>query len=257
MSGLRKPNLAPTAPVQGQEPPFDTEETGPVQEQAPVQEQVARPAPVPVPVPANAPAPVQALSLASKSSMDRDESFDDLEDELGFGSFPMLKLDKTEFVCGNHTMDAVDEVILLQGKKKHLFKARKGEDDGIPLVYSYDGKYSVQGEALEQVFAEWREAGEMDENSQPVKATYMEVFAHVLSCSVKELIGEQVMMNIAPQSLKTLSGYQKKLALKGYRLNQAVTRVQKGAKVTISNSSKTFYPWDFKFVRAVPEDFSL
>lgn len=262
MSGLRKPNLnriPSTSSEEVTEEVIETSETvveevtettsrAPLRQPATLDNEPQ--AQVPAPASDQMPAPSRGAPLAT--SLPADDSFDGLEEELGFGSFPMLKLDKTEFVVGTTTFDVIEECVLLKGTKKHLFKARRGEDDGIPLVYSYDGVYTTSGERLDDVFEEWKEHGEME--GAPIKSTYMEVLTHIIHAGDGSMNGELVMANIAPQSLRTLSGYQARLGLKGLRLNQAVTRLQKGQKVTIKGSNKTFYPWDFKFVKPAPTD---
>ena len=263
MSGLRKPNLN-RIPSSAEEMADTVDETVETVVEEVVEEPTRasprkprKPAtldnePQTAPVPASDQMPAAARGAPLASTLPADDSFDGLEEELGFGSFPMLKLDKTEFIIGTTSFDAIEECVLLKGTKKHLYKARKGEEDGIPLVYSYDGVYSVSGERLDDVFAEWREHGEMD--GAPIKSTYMEVLTQIIHAGDGSMNGELVMANIAPQSLRTLSGYQARLGLKGLRLNQAVTRLQKGQKVTIKGSNRTFYPWDFKFVREAPAD---
>lgn len=264
MSGLRKPNLN-RIPSAATEEVVDTSVDETVETvveevvEEPTRTPLRKPATLdnepqtaPVPAPATDQMPAAARGAPMASTLPADDSFDGLEEELGFGSFPMMKLDKTEFIIGTTSFDAIEECVLLKGTKKHLFKARKGDEDGIPLVYSYDGVYSVSGERLDDVFEEWREHGEME--GAPIKSTYMEVLTHIIQAGDGSMNGELVMANIAPQSLRTLSGYQARLGLKGLRLNQAVTRLQKGQKVTIKGSSKTFYPWDFKFVRPAPAD---
>lgn len=262
MSGLRKPNLNRIPSTSSEEVAEEVtevaetvvEEVTETPSRAPLRQPATldneAQAQVPAPVRDQMPEPSRGAPLAA--TLPADDSFDGLEEELGFGSFPMLKLDKTEFVVGTTTFDVIEECVLLKGTKKHLFKARKGEDDGIPLVYSYDGVFTTSGERLDSVFEEWKEHGEMD--GSPIKSTYMEVLTHIISAGDGSMNGELVMANIAPQSLRTLSGYQARLGLKGLRLNQAVTRLQKGQKVTIKGSNKTFYPWDFKFVKPAPTD---
>ena len=243
MAGLRKPNLGTEA-----ETAVEEKEIPAVVEQEPVDTKEV--AVTPVAAKEIAPAPVKSIV----QNNERDDSFDGLEDELGFGSFPIVKLDKTEFVCGNHTMEALDEVILLQAKKKHLYKASQSDDKDVPLVYSYDGVYDIGGTPLTQVFAEWVDEGAMEPGNTPFHSIYMEVYAQVLSCSASDLVGELVMLNIAPKSLRVLSGYQAKVRLKGAKLSQVVTRVCKGQKVSMPGG-KSFYPWDFRFVRHLPADF--
>ena len=263
MSGLRKPNLnripsneATSEDVIDEVVVEVVEEVNeaPRQTRAPLRQPATldNEAEAKAPTVARDRVPATTRGTPLSTALPADDSFDGLEEELGFGSFPMLKLDKTEFVVGNTSLDAIEECVLLKGTKKHLYKARKGEEDGIPLVYSYDGVYTTSGERLDDVFEEWREHGEME--GAPIKNTYMEVLTHIIRAGDGSLNGELVMANIAPQSLRTLSGYQARLGLKGLRLNQAVTRLQKGQKVTLKGSAKTFYPWDFKFVREAPAD---
>lgn len=198
-----------------------------------------------------------ALSTVSGMSglnVDADKGFENLVDHVGFGSFKMVKLDKKEFVCDDLTFDKLD-VQLLKTVNKYLYKARKGEDDDIPIAYSYDDVHSVSGTSLEDIFREWREDEETPEGEEPIRSVYIEAMAAVHNTGT-ELDGEIVLLNIAPSSKSRLAGYSMKVKIKtnGKRLDQVITRCQPGPKLTVKGSTKTFYPWDFQLVGVIASD---
>jgi hypothetical protein len=171
--------------------------------------------------------------------------FEDVDDDIGYGSYPVLKLDGKDFMCEGETFETVD-VVLLEQRNKFLYKARPGkQDEEVPVAYSYDERTTVTGRPLTELFAEWQDAGEMEEGASPIVAKYKEVVAEVRN-SGSELDGELVLLSVPPASRSRLAGYIKKLAMKRMVPQSVITRCQPGNKVVRGKTS--FYPWDFKLV---------
>lgn len=180
-----------------------------------------------------------------------DDEFDDLESEVGFGSYEIMKLDKHEYICGEHTFDGRDgvKVIIHGSKRKFLHKPRKGtgDDDDMPLAYSYDNERATDGRPLEEHYAEWREAGHMEPGAKAFVSRYRECGAEICMPG-HPLDGDMVLLNVAPASVTRLAGYAQKIKLKGYKLSDVVTLLTLGKKVQPKGTSKTFFPWEFKLV---------
>lgn len=225
---------------------------------APVTRQAA-PAPSPsrqmaAPRPTNSP-------LANVAPVEEDDGFSDLDDQIGFGSFPILILDKAEFVIGETSLGNSVDVILQQSRKKHLYK-EGGKEQSDYVVYSYDDPknedgsmktyeeiYDTSGKKLSQVFAEWAEEG-VDIDAIEHKQ-YSEAVAMVLKDG--EFKGQLVLLSIPPASIKRFAGYRAELkTIRRCTLRQAVTRLVPGNKVKVDKI--TFHPWNFKFVRPATED---
>lgn len=198
-----------------------------------------------------------------------DDEFDNLGQEVGFGSFPIVKLDKAELVCAdlNVTAKSIDGVIM-KGRRKYLYKASREQDEE-RLAYSYhdtdtDGNIlTADGRKLIDVIAEWKEDGKVD----VVRSRYYECMLHVLDveCEKKSatedaraaLVGELVLTSIAPSSVQRLAGFQQKLKLKKGqpKLRDVVTRLSAGSKITPKkNPANTYFPWDFKLLGLAPSD---
>lgn len=217
------------------------------------EEAAAPPAKAVTAPPKPAPTPAKSTALAVAHEPEENDGFDGLDQEIGFGSFEILKLDKSEFICKEESFKSF-EAVLHQGRKKFIFKANKSEDCSL-LVYSYDEETGTDGRSLEDHFNEWRMAGELEADASPVKARYFELAAQITKIDDKdehELVGDMVLLSIPPASVTRLAGYKAKLKLKKRKLNKVVTLIQPGKKITLPNK-KTFHPWDFKFVEDVIE----
>ena len=165
-----------------------------------------------------------------------DDGFDALDDEIGFGSFPMVKLDKSKFVIDKAEYDEFHAVIL-SARPKWVYKA---DDDH--LLYSYDQVYDTSGKTIEAVKAEWKADGVSTAISV---SKYMECASKVVSEGAHQ--GRIVLLSVAPASVKRLGGYRAELKLTGKSLGKVVTRIFPGDKVQI-NPKISFYPWNFELV---------
>lgn len=167
------------------------------------------------------------------------DGFDGLDNAIGFGSFPIVKLDKDKFV--GIGKDELDEFtcVLMQGREKYVFKA---DDDH--LVYSYDCITGTDGRSLDAHFGEWRDEGVTNEIS---RSRYFECVAQLVDTA---RAGELVLLSVAPASVARLAGYRAVLKAKGLKMQDVATKCCKGQKITVGGN-KTFYPWEFLFVGEV------
>lgn len=186
----------------------------------------------------------KGTSVMSALNNGEDDGFGALDDQIGFGSFPMVKLDKNKFVVERAEFDTLD-VRLMSARPKYAFKAKvdsnpktKASDDD-PMVYSYDGTSATSGISLDAIKKEWAAQGFMHAE----KSTYMECAAEVISDN--QYKGRIVLLNVAPASTKRLGGYRAEVRLKGHNLSDVVTTIFPGDKIEI-DSKKNFYPWNFK-----------
>ena len=198
--------------------------------------------------------------LASSPQVIEDDGFNDLDDQIGFGSFPILILDKSEFTINDDSLGAQVDVILQQSRKKHLYK-EGGKEQSDYVVYSYDEPKNADGsrksfdeindtggKPLSATFAEWAEDG-VDISAIEHKQ-YSEAVALVLSEG--KYRGQLVLLSVPPASIKRFAGYRAELkAVRRCPIKEAVTRLCLGNKVKMDKI--TFVPWNFKFVRRATE----
>jgi hypothetical protein len=187
----------------------------------------------------------QDLITAPKSEPD---GFEDLDDEIGFGSFPILTLSNGTFNIGDEDIGKEVSVILQQSRRKHLYK-EGGVEDTEYVVYSYDEVNDMGGKPLDAIFAEWAEEGV--DVSKIEHKKYSEAVGLIISDKHK---GELVLLSVPPASIKRFAGYRSELkVIRKAQPQQVVTRLVVGPVIKASNGKK-FNPWQFKFVRRVTED---
>ena len=230
-------------------------------------------------LPALPPKPDKPLAQTDQSARakavaevaDADDEFENLDQEIGFGSFPIIKLDKHELICADLgvTAKTIDGVIL-KGRRKFLYKASKDKEEE-RIAYSYHDRdtegevLTADGRRLSSVIAEWKEDGTVE----LIRSRYYECMLHVLDVQCekeshtqdarKAIVGELVLTSIAPSSVQRLAGYQQKLKLrKGQpKLRDVVTRLSAGAKITPKkNPDNTYFPWNFTLLGRAPADVS-
>lgn len=189
-----------------------------------------------------------------------DNGFDGLE--LGFGSFPMIKLenegqfaDSDENELGKHI-----RAVLQQSTPVYLYK-QEGNEDG-PIAYSYDrqtltsykGNEGDEFKTVEEVRAAWVEEGyDLEEKKYlEVVATIVEDHDDFIEGDVPEgledIEGETVMFRLAPASLKAFSGKVATLQMRKQPIQGATMDFLVGKKRK-SGNGKTYFPWKFRLVK--------
>ena len=209
-------------------------------------DEALRNAPAVIPQQQLVPMPGNGRGLSNVAPQKIDDGFDGLEQEVGFGSYPILKLDKMMFIIGDKKIKGDDgvKVILISARKKYLFKASK--DRKTLLAYSYDGRTGTDGRALQDHFAEWIAEGKMAPGASPVVSRYFEAPGVILDTGDPNLDGEIVLLSIPPASVSRLAGIKQRLDLNGLKMGEVVLRCGLGPMV--EKNGETFYPWDFKIV---------
>ena len=187
-------------------------------------------------------------ALTSGGEASEPDGFEDLDNEIGFGSFPIMKLDNGSFSIGDDEIGTSVLVIMQQSRAKHLYK-EGGKEETDYVVYSYDEKNDTGGRPLESVFAEWASEGVDVESIEHKK--YSEAVALVVQEG--EYYGQLVLLSVPPASIKRMAGYRAELkVMKRTTPQQVVTRCEVGKKVKKDN--KSFTPWQFRFVRKVTQE---
>lgn len=170
-----------------------------------------------------------------------DDGFGALDDQIGFGSFPMVKLDKNTFVIENAEYSEL-LAVMFQARSKWIYKV-----DDENFVYSYDNVNDLSGKPLSAKIREWKAQGLGDHSS----SMYMEVAAKIVSEGKHK--GKLVLLNVAPASVKRLGGYRAELKFKNRTLSQVVTRIYPGSLIKL-NAKISFHPWNFEFSRDVADE---
>lgn len=196
-------------------------------------------------------APAQNTGVMAPTAPNTD-GFDDLDQDIGYGSFPILKLDKDLFVFGDVSLDHVD-VEIQTVRKKFVHKISRDKDNE-RLSYSYDNVHTTTGIPLVKKYEEWRAELSVP-HAQPEISRYMECMVRVIGASAKgkpteEHNNKQLLLSIPQASISRLAGYKATLqGMQQKRLSDVVTRCKKGPLVKISPKI-SFYPWDFEDVSA-------
>lgn len=246
----RRAAAAPQAPTDAiddsEEQAASPDDTVSPREQARALAQASQPVVAPR---ANVPAKATGGAMQTYDNSGADGGFDELDGEVGFGSFPMLVLDKGEFTCEEHTFSEL-AVIFCSTREKWFHKA-EASNETRPMTYSYDGIHGMDGRPLEDHFAEWEEAGY--DRSGFIKNKYREVAARVIDTGT-DLDDRMVILSVSPTGIPKLAGYNTYLKSLGLDIRHVVTKLSRGAKQTNKKNGSTWYPWNFSFLGMVGEE---
>lgn len=234
MSLLRNQPVNPLnnpAVVAEQAPPVDVIEQEITVETAPVAYQNTAVAPAALPL------PVQA------SQGHFNDGFDDLDDELGFGSFSRIKLDAGIFWLDDQKFGTSFNCNIFQVRKVYIHRSMEQGDDA-QAVWSYEdfdqnpNAMTTNGEPVASVLSRWRAEGH-----DPVKRITYEAAATIIG---GEHDGHIATLSIPQASTKKFAGYSKVMTMtKGLRVPQVVTKVSVGDP--IKSGSRSFQPWVFEY----------
>ena len=207
-----------------------------------------------------APKASKAVAANQVISQAADSGFEGLE--LGFGSFPMIKLenegqfaDSDENELGKHI-----RAVLQQSTPVYLYKQESNEDG--PIAYSYDrntltsykGSEGDEFKTVAEIKAAWEEEGyELEEKKYlEVVATICEDHEEFIEGDVPEgledIEGETVMLRLAPASLKAFSGKVATLQMRNLPIQGATMDFLVGKKRK-TNNGKVYFPWKFRLVK--------
>lgn len=215
----------------------------------------AAPAPPPIETPATPEPTAQELATTSAPLpaipagggmvpvADDDDGFGSLDNKVGFGSFPIVKLDKEDFFLGDKKYGKEFYCVILGVKPKILYK-EAGKQDTEYLFYTYDNVKDVSNRSVQAQLREWETKGIKWETKE-----YMECVAREQIPVDKELSdfndGKVVLLNVAPASVARLAGYRLEVKPRG-GMARVITRCIAGDMVTVGKT--TFYPWNFEYV---------
>lgn len=165
-------------------------------------------------------------------AVDPSSKFQGVEDKVGYGSFPQIKLDKDKFIINDDEVDGFD-FEPISSRPRWIHKANKET-----FVFSYDNHTATNGQLLSAVYADWKAAG----YPSPEKREYQEVLGIIKSGDHTD---EMVILSVPPASVPRLAGVMARLRVtEGLTLDQVILRIEKGAKIT-TKAKDTFYPWKF------------
>lgn len=162
--------------------------------------------------------------------------------ELSFGSIPLIKLDKGEFICSEFALEDSFEAVLLSAKAKFFYKCAD-ESAAIPFFYTYDHVETTNGEAVSDILDMWQQA---DMKSSP-PSKYLEVLVKMV-----EQGNEFAMLSVSPKSIGRYTKYVSLDLAHGRKKNpqDVVTNVKVGPRI---ESRFPFRPWDFEYARDLDE----
>lgn len=161
--------------------------------------------------------------------------------ELGFGSFPILKLenegifvdtDENEYGKSFHA-------VIFPTRSKYVLKNTKCTPKEEEVYYSYDRVNCTDGTPLQAIIDEWA----AEDWGYEIKH-YLEAPAQIVGGDFDD---EMVMLSVPPASRNKLSGYfyTNRMKKRG-SADSYVTECFVGKKVT--STDHDFYPWKFKYV---------
>lgn len=195
-----------------------------------------------------------AVSTANVIETAADDGFGGIE--LGFGSFPVVKLVNEGVFNDSDENDLGKEFVatLQQSSEVFLYK-QEGTDDG-DVGYSYDGinlsAYNGDEEfkTVEELKAAWEVEGYETETKK-----YLEVVVAIdeeqeieeVPEGLKDLLGEPVVLSLPPSSVKAFSGKVATLAMNKKPIKGSKMKFMVGKKR--KNGNNTYFPWKFRLVK--------
>lgn len=197
-------------------------------------------------------APVQTTAATSGTPAVRpnamagmeDDGFGALDGEIGFGSFPIIKLDKDKFDVNGKEVEEFT-CVMLSARDKWIHKVKEGENEEI--FYTYDRIVDTSNNSINDRYAGWIAAGYPVDEQGKLKVDVRKYVEVVVRMVDTEMAGTLALLSIPPASIKRLGGYRAEVSLAHkVSLSQAHTKCVKGAKVQVSPKI-SFYPWNFKF----------
>lgn len=200
-------------------------------------------APVTNPVQTTAAAGTPAVRQNAMAGMEGD-GFGALDGEIGFGSFPIIKLDKDKFDVNGKEVEEFT-CVMLSARDKWIHKVKEGDNEEI--FYTYDGVVDTSNNSINDRYAGWMAAGFPVDEQGKLKVDVRKYVEVVVRMVDTEMAGTLALLSIPPASIKRLGGYRAEVNLAHkVSLSEVQTKCVKGAKVQV-NPKISFYPWNFKF----------
>jgi hypothetical protein len=169
-----------------------------------------------------------------------DADFGDIDGNIGYGSFPIVKLQNGKLVMGEGGEEVESfKCVLLGLKKRWLYKSDSTDD--AEIFYSYDKLTDTSGRTVEARLAEWESEG-FDKDKFECKE-YAEVMAQIVEGSLSNKI---TLLSVPPASIKRLAGLKAEIKyIHKTSLKKVITKVSVGKSIKVG--SKSFNPWQFDF----------
>lgn len=174
----------------------------------------------------------------------RNDGFNALDGKTGFGSWPILKLDKTTFMVGDKDVGTEVFVIISGLRSKYLYR-EKGKQQTENLFYTQDHRTHGTGKSVAATLKEWSAKGIVHEVKEYMEGGALRVVKQADGTWKREKL---CMLSIPPASIARLSGYREELAMfhDGKTLAQVVTRCYAGENIKLDGGIN-FRPWEFEF----------
>lgn len=190
---------------------------------------------------------VSPLPLASVSAFN--DGFDDLDGDVGYGSFPRVKLDSGTFWMDDQTIGTEFVCNIFYIRNQYIWRMDDGDDDDADVVWTYDdisqnpNALTTRGEPLGDILADWRAQGH-----NPTRRDIYEASATIIG---GQYDGALVLLSIPPTSKPRFAGYKVKVhQLMRTRIPNVLTKVSAGSPIKSKKGSRTFQPWTFEFAGA-------
>lgn len=201
------------------------------------------------------PAPTQELVAHGEAANTNVTAFLQQQAEEGFEglsidgfSFDRIKLEDGKFLMGTEEVDLGESFQFRPMKSRTLYVVRQTSDGDAETFYSYDphGLTNTDGTSAKEKLDAWKEDGYGTEEHPLDIRPYLEMFALFVGGNYD---GQMVSLSIPPTSKSRFGGKVAEAQMRyGLGAGQCIFEASVGKKV--GEGSKSFKPWNFKFVRA-------
>lgn len=177
--------------------------------------------------------------------------------ELGYGSFPNIKLDDGEFIDGDGNNYPSPFYFTPISSKGVYAYSQKNEDDS-DVFFSYDGVTTTKGESVAALCAEWVEDGYTVERDTRLEVNCLiqeqvtEANEEGVETPTGEFVeGEMVMLSLPPTARKKYSGKwamaERLYKNAGKGLDEMIMKAEIGKSVKVG--TRSFRPWMFGYIK--------
>lgn len=180
------------------------------------------------------------------SSRMSDQGFKGLE--IGFGSFPIIKLaNEGAFIDSEETDHGKDFVCqLLSTRPSYLFKQKDNSDSDVYYSYGCDDNSPLTtttaggSTTIAELREEWLIEGGVLETKQYLEAV-------IVMKGDSEFCDEMFLLSIAPNSRKKIAGLIAGMEFRNESVSDTLICCEVGKKR--KHGSNTYFPWAFKVMR--------
>ena len=190
--------------------------------------------------------PVATTTGGPVATVDPNNKFASMEGQLGFGSFPQVKLDKDKFYVGDEGNLEAFLFHPIQSQSRWIYKHGKND-----FFFSYDhpdkpNARASDGKLVKDKLNEWKADGKTTWEIRE----YQELYGHILD---GEFADRMVVLSIPPASIARFRGIFVEISsFRKLNPDQVVLHINKGGLIK-TRSGETFYPWNPKFHKSWAE----